>query len=132
MSMSALLLAAVLAGGAAEARADEPAYMPKLEGKWLIVYAEEGGRRNNAWEQRVATVSGTTLTYEAEGKKRALNLKFGPHQTVKGSFEGGKKEAQGGVYIAGQDYFSISLGGPAGKGDARSSGSFILILRRQK
>jgi hypothetical protein len=28
-----------------------------LDGKWLTVYVEEGGRRNNAWEQRQATAS---------------------------------------------------------------------------
>lgn len=36
---------------------------PKLDGKWLVVYAEEGGRRNNAWEQRLATIEKDALTY---------------------------------------------------------------------
>ena len=44
-----LITSALFALGAAEARADEKAAAPK-EGKWLIAYAEEGGRRNNSWE----------------------------------------------------------------------------------
>lgn len=121
--MTTVLLSAFLAVGAPDAAAP----MPKIEGKWRIVYAEEGGRRNTAWEEVVATGSDYTLTYEKEGKKRSLQMKFGPHQTVKGTF-GGTDGERGGVYVAAKDYFIISLG--AGKGG--SSGSFILILRRAK
>jgi len=122
--MSSVLLTAFLAVGAP---AEGAAHMPKIEGKWRIVYAEEGGRRNTAWEEVVATGSDNTLTYEKDGKKRSLQMKFGAHQTLKGTFDGKDKEV-GGVYVAAKDYFVISLGG--GKGG--SSGSFILILRRAK
>ncbi len=133
--MSSLLLAALLAG--VEAPAADAAGAPKVEGKWLIAYAEEGGRRNNAWEAKVATVAGDTLTYEREGKKNTLKLTFGPHQSVKaalekeGESEGVKNGNYGGVYIAGQDYFCLSLNGE-GAEKGPSSGAFILILKRQR
>jgi hypothetical protein len=117
----------------------------------LIVYAEEGGRRNNAWEQQLATFKGTTLNFVQEGKAQTLALTFGPHQTVKAVVSVDKKDEKdentySGVYIAGQDYFCLSLEGTGKKEkkegedkDAKaepakgtSSGSFIMILRRQK
>jgi hypothetical protein len=107
---------------------------PKLDGKWLVVYAEEGGRRNNAWEQQLATIKGSTLTYDDSGKQRTLQLKFGQHQTVEATREGQEKPVRG-VCIAGQDYLSISLEAPEGKKSGAqergSSGDFILILRKQ-
>jgi hypothetical protein len=130
---------------------------PDLGGKWLIVYAEEKGRRIQNWEQKQATFKDGALTYEKDGKELTINLKFGPHQTVKatgGKAEGGTSGESDGVYIAGQDYFCISLsggtftGGEKGSGkepEARqaaakadetnkgsSSGDFILILRKQR
>jgi hypothetical protein len=132
--MSPLLLAALMAAGPVAAQpGGSQTFMPKVEGRWLIVYAEEGGRRNNAWEQKVATVSDNTLSYESDGKKRTLNLSFGPRETLKARFggEGSEGKSQNGVYIAGQDYLCISLGEPSGTGGG-SSGSFILILRRQR
>jgi hypothetical protein len=153
--MRTLLVMAVLALGCGVqlAAAGAPA-----DGKWLIVYAEEGGRRNNAWEQRQATMSGGTLSYEAEGgKKLSLKLKFGPHQAIEATVSAGGGAGAGimrrGVYIMGQDYLCISLekAGKAGAGGAgvkgelevqkatasagegqQSSGDFILILRRQR
>lgn len=154
--MTPLVLTAALVLGAegpqAEKKTDTPKPVaatadatPKLDGKWLIVYAEEGGKRNNTWETQVATVSGDTLSYEAGGKKYTLQMKFGPKQTLKATLsEKGDKNAQDGVYIAGQDYLAISLNAEGSK-DAKeatatktgadtgtSSGSFILILRRQR
>jgi hypothetical protein len=131
--MSSMLLAALLAGTAEAPAADAPA--PKIEGKWLIVYAEEGGRRNNAWEAKVATVKDDMLTYERDGKKNTLKLAFGAHETVKAALdtEGGeiKKGNYQGVYIAGQDYFSLALNGE-GTDKGTSSAAFILILKRQR
>jgi hypothetical protein len=158
--MFTLFLAAAFAVSA-EAKADASVAGPKLDGTWLIVYAEEGGRRNNAWEQNQATFKGDTLTYGREGKFQSMKLTFGKHQTVKASKEGKEGEEKGaaddsksynGVYIAGQDYFCLSLEGTggankgarevkkegeeknttadAGKGEKSSSGSFILILRK--
>jgi len=127
--MTPLLMATVLLLGADEKK--EAA--PKVEGKWRIVYAEEGGRRNNAWEQRVAAVRDNALSYEVEGKTRSLKLSFGPHQTVKATGEGETKGEYNGVYILGQDYLCISLNAKEGdKGRGQSSGSFILILRKQR
>jgi hypothetical protein len=133
--MSVLLFAAMLAVGA------DDTTTPQVNGKYMIVYAEEGGRRNNSWEQRQATVRDNTLTYEADGKEHAIQLKFGPNQTLEASQTGG--EGHKGVYIAGKDYLCLSLesgkfsNGEAGaaaatKGNGGSSGSFILILRRQR
>jgi hypothetical protein len=123
--MSSLLLAVLLTG--AEVPAADAAEGPKVEGKWLIAYAEEGGRRNNAWEAKVATVRGDTLTYERDGKKNTLKLAFGPHQSVKVALdtegEEIKKGNYGGVYILGQDYFCLSL---------NAEGAFILILKKQR
>lgn len=137
--MSALLMAAMLATVAAdqpgEKRAD--ASMPQVGGKWLIVYAEEGGRRMNSWEQHVATIKDNTLSYERDGKEQTIHLKFGPHQTLKASAgktgEGREDAASGGdgVYIAGQDYLCLSLPASA-TGGGTSGGSFMLILRRQR
>jgi hypothetical protein len=143
--MSALLMAAMLATVGAEPPGEKKAdvAMPQVEGKWLIVYAEEGGRRMNSWEQRVATIKDDTLSYERDGKEQTIHLKFGPHQTLKAAARSGedKADASGeGVYIAGQDYLSLSLetgnfgSGEKGgeKGHGTSSGSFILILRKQR
>lgn len=137
--MGTLLLVSMLALGADESTA--------VQGKWLIAYAEEGGRRNNSWEQRQATIADNTLKYEADGKEHSIHLKFGPHQTIEAS-ESGSKSHQG-VYIAGRDYLCISLEsghfGSTTRGEGqekgattkaggreKSSGSFILILRRQR
>ena len=128
--MKLLLLTTVLALGAARpAEEEKEGAAPKLDGKWTIVYAEEGGRRNTAWETKPATFKDGTLSYEDEGKTRSLTLKFGPHQTVTatGHKEGDKSHK--GVYIAARDYVSVSLEG-ATKGT--SSGAFILILRRAR
>ena len=99
--MIPLLMASAVLFGADDAKSAAP----KVEGQWRIVYAEEGGRRNNSWEQKVATVRDNTLSYESEGKKRSLKLTFGPHQTVKAK---GDHEFTG-VYISGQDYLCVSL-----------------------
>lgn len=132
-----VLCAALVAAGA-----DEKPAAPDIEGKWLIVYVEEGGKRNATWEQQVATAKGDTLTYSKEGDDRKLGLTFGAGQTVKVTGAGGKdaKAEMSGVYILGQDYLCLSLN-PAGdkkadppaKADKKaSSGAFILILRRQR
>ncbi len=133
--MSSLLLAALLAGAEVPA-ADAPA--PKIEGRWLISYAEEGGRRNNAWEAKVVTATADTLTYERDGKKVTLKLTFGPHESVRAAVDkeaGDEKEIKkgnyGGVYIAGQDYFCLALNGE-GTDKGASSAAFILILKRQR
>jgi hypothetical protein len=112
---------------------------PDIEGKWLIVYAEEGSRRNTTWEQKVATMKGDTLSYSNEGEVRTLQLKFEADQKLTGKLALGKDASEGkalaGVFIAGQDYLALSLNtGDAGaKSDTpKSSGSYILILRRQR
>src|SRR5690349_20354757 len=84
-----ILLTAALAIGGAEA---EQAAQPGVKGKWLIVYAEEGGKRNNAWEQKVATFDGKNLTYKADGKERSVHLAFGAHQTIKATMAGASDE----------------------------------------
>jgi hypothetical protein len=135
--MTPLLLTVAMTLGA-----DEKA-TPNIEGKWLIVYAEEGSRRNTTWEQKVATAKGDSLSYSKEGEDRALKLTFGAGQTVKAELSIGGKvtdegKSLGGVYIAGQDYLCLSLnpGGAAAKeskaDSAKSSGALILILRRQR
>ncbi len=124
--MIPLLMVGALLCGADEKKETAP----KVEGRWRIVYAEEGGRRNNAWEQKIATVKDDKLSYESEGKTRTLKLTFGPHQTVKAEGEGTFR----GVYIHGQDYLCISLNNAKDedKGRGESSASFILILRKQR
>ena len=138
--MSAFLLATVFFVGFDDAKAAGP----NLDGKWLIVYAEEGGRRNNSWEQQQATVAGPKLSYEAGGKQHSFTLKFGEHQTVTGHGESLEGGPWNGVYVASQDYFVLSLNRGGGgkavapvksdkKDDAgTSSGGFILILRKQR
>jgi hypothetical protein len=127
--MSTFLVATLL--GLTGFHADEG---PKLDGKWLVVYAEEGGRRNNAWEQQLAVIKGSTITYEDAGKQRIVQLKFGEHQAVEANRDGQEKPVRG-VCIVGQDYLSISLEAPEGKKSGAqergSSGDFILILRKQ-
>lgn len=145
--MSTLLLTALLVSGFSEPKSD---VSPKVEGKWLIVYAEESGKRNNAWEQQQASVEGNKLSYEAGGKQHALTLTFGAHQTLEatGGEQGGdnKDAAWHGVYVSSQDYFVVSLnkgakGAAPGSSEEQeaksdqagtSSGAFILILRRQR
>jgi hypothetical protein len=144
--MNMLLVTAVLALGAQ----DTPA-ATGIDGKWLIVYAEEGGRRNNTWEQGQAVIADGILSYEGEGgKKRSLKLKIGKHQHLEAT-EGDSDRTMHGVYILGQDYRCISLHKGAAKGAGASgagggaaapavqvagaggsSGDFILILRRQR
>lgn len=135
--MSAILLSVALIS-APPARAPGAAAAPHLEGKWLIVYVEEGGKRNATWEQQVATAKDDTLTYSKDGDERTLKLSYGDHQTVKVAASGGKgtdklSAEMSGVYIAAQDYFCLSLN-PAGakEGAGGSSASFILILRKQR
>lgn len=133
--MTPLLLTVAMTLGA------EPT-APDIEGKWLIVYAEEGSRRNTTWEQKVATAKGDMLSYSKEGEDRSLKLTFGANQTVKAALSVGDKASDkslSGVYIAGQDYLCLSMNLPSTdrKGDEKadakkSSGSFILILRRQR
>ena len=122
--MIQLLMATAVLVGANERAEDAP----KVEGKWRIVYAEEGGRRNNTWEQQMANVEGNKISYESEGKKLSIKLTFGPHQTVKAE---GEKEYSG-VYIHGQDFLCLSLNDAKDPDKARgeSSASFILILRK--
>ncbi len=108
----------------------------RADGKYLIVYAEEGGRRNNAWEQRQATLSKGVLRYEAEGgKKRSLKLKFGPGQTLEATFSGGGGAGTGitrrGVYVLSQDYLVISLGKGRGKKGAAAPGGGRELATRE-
>lgn len=127
--MTPLLMATLLLFGA-DAKKEGA---PKVEGRWRIVYAEEGGRRNNAWEQRVATVRDNVISYKVEGRTRSLKLSFEPHQMVKAAGEGETKGEYSGVYILSRDYLCLSLNAKEGdKGRGESSGSFILILRKQR
>ena len=115
--MTALAMTVVLAVSSSAA-----ADAPSIDGKWLIVYAEEGGRRNTTWEQRVATIKGDTLSYSKDGDDRSLRLTYGPLQTVKATMSAGGKEAgdkgpMSGVFIAGQDYLCLSLNAGGAKGE---------------
>jgi hypothetical protein len=117
---------------------DKPAG-PDIEGKWLIVYVEEGGKRNATWEQQVATVKGDTMTYSKEGDDRSLKLAFGADQTVKAKGSIGKDNKSSidlsGVYISSQDYLCLSMNPDKAeqKGDGKkSSAAFIIILRKQR
>jgi hypothetical protein len=142
--MSAILLSiAIMAVPPARAGTEDKPGGPNIEGKWLIVYVEEGGKRNATWEQQVATVKGDTMSYSKEGDDRSLRLSFGADQTVKVTATGGKDAEKksvemSGVYIAAQDYVCLSLN-PAGikapaAGEATkgSSAAFIIILRKQR
>jgi hypothetical protein len=140
--MTSILLCIALSAAVPGAADEKKAAAPDVEGKWLIVYVEEGGKRNATWEQQVATVKGDTMTYSKEGDDRTLRLSFGTGQTVKITGAGGKGSGEmSGVYISGQDYLCLSVN-PAGKDSeppakvdakkATSSGAFILILRRQR
>lgn len=131
--MNALLMTTLLALGAADKPATgKDAAGPKVDGKWTIVYAEEGGRRNTAWETRPAMLKNGTLSYEDDGKKRSMHLTFGAHQHLTATGLGKDADkAHKGVYIAGQDYLTISIT-TAEKKEHASSGDFILILRRAR
>ena len=128
--MSAILLAVALAA------ADDKPATPDVEGKWLIVYAEEAGKRNTTWEQRVATMKGDTLSYSKDGDNRALKLTFGADQTVKATIPARGPDVVtkplSGVAIVGQDYLCLSFNAEGKKPEKGSSGSLILILRRQR
>ena len=130
--MTPLLLTVAMSMGA------DPKPAPEVEGKWLIVYAEEGSRRNTTWEQKVATFKGDTLSYSKEGEDRSLQVKFDADQKMTAKLSVGKDGGGGkdlsGVYIAGQDYLALSLNAADAKASdtAKSSGSLILILRRQR
>jgi hypothetical protein len=140
--MHSLVMTAVLVLVPGDQTGKDAFEASKLDGKWLIVYAEEGGRRINNWEQRPATIKEGGLTYERDGKDFTLTLKFGANQTVKVTApkkDDASEVNSEGVFIAGQDYLSLSLnsGTVTGAKDAKekapgSSGSFILILRRQR
>jgi hypothetical protein len=107
-----------------------------IDGKWLIVYAEEGGKRNTTWEQRVATADKDMLSYSKDGDDRSVKLVFGAKQALTASLKAGGKDLGNlsGVYILGQDYLCLSLNPDTAKeGDKpSSSGAFILILRKQR
>lgn len=128
--MRPLVLVALLALAVVPVvRADDKAGM---DGKWLIVYAEEGGKRNTSWESKVATLSDGTLSYELDGKKHEIKLKTGADQTLEATYTEGDKKGGKGVYIAARDYLCLSLNGEKKDDANKSSGSFILILRRQR
>src|SRR5262245_18675572 len=78
--MTPLLMAVVLAVGV-----QDKAAAPNIDGKWLIVYAEEGGKRNTTWEQRVAAAEKDTLSYSKDGDDRSVKLTFGAKQTLTAS-----------------------------------------------
>jgi hypothetical protein len=114
---------------------DEKAAPPNIDGKWLIVYAEEGGKRNTTWEQRVATAEKGIVSYSKDGDERVLKLAFGDKQTLKATIKASGTDlgALSGVYISSQDYLCLSLNPDAAKDvKTTSSGAFILILRRQR
>ena len=129
--MTALAMTVVLAVNASAA-----AEVPNIDGKWLIVYAEEGGKRNTTWEQRVATAEKDSLSYSKDGDDRMVKLTFGAKQSVTANLKAGGKDlgALSGVYILGQDYLCLSLNSDTAKAADKttSSGSFILILRKQR
>lgn len=127
--MTPLVMSIVLAVAVQEKAA------PNIDGKWLIVYAEEGGKRNTTWEQKVATGEKDTLKYSKDGDDRTVKATFGAKQTLTASIKAGDKDlgALSGVYILGQDYLCLSLNLDAAKDDKNpSSGAYILILRRQR
>jgi hypothetical protein len=152
--MGIVLLTAALLGGVDYPKSQ--AADLNLDGKWTIVYAEKHGQRNNSWEQQLATFQGNSLSFDEAGKQQTLQLDFGRDQTLKATLgnnaQAGKNEATAakqheGVYIASQDYLCISLksakhdGAAAAeeqeakkddKSSGHSSGSFILVLRRQR
>jgi hypothetical protein len=156
--MTSLLMLAALAMAPGDKDAKAAAETgPDLSGKWLIVYAEEKGRRIQSWEQMPATFKDGALVYEKDGKEQKIDLKFGPHQAVKatgGKAEGGTSGESDGVYIAAQDYLCVSLTGGTFTAGEKSSGKdlqpikpklgtdepvnrpvgsdFILILRKQR
>jgi hypothetical protein len=139
--VSTLLLATLLLTGGEPQSDAAPATAPNVAGKWLIVYAEQHGRRSNAWEQQQATIEGNTLSYEAEGKQHSLKLHFGQHQTIRvtgsqggeGGGDRGSSHERHGVYIAGQDYLCISLeGGRGGAGRAARGGAEEQEPRQQE
>ena len=129
--MTALAMTVVLAVNVSAA-----AEVPNIDGKWLIVYAEEGGKRNTTWEQRVATADKDSLSYSKDGDDRMVKLTFGEKQTLTANLKAGGKDlgALSGVYILGQDYLCLSLNSDTAKGADKttSSGTFILILRKQR
>src|SRR5262245_32824444 len=128
--MTPLLMTIVLA-----VAAQDKAAAPNIDGKWLIVYAEEGGKRNTTWEQKVATGEKDTLSYSKDGDDRTVKMTFGPKQTLTAAMKAGGKDlgAMSGVYILGQDYLCLSLNLDAAKDEkTTSSGSYIVILRRQR
>jgi hypothetical protein len=131
MPMTALAMTVVLAVSYSAA-----ADAPSIDGKWLIVYAEEGGKRNTTWEQRVATAEKDTLSYSKDGDDRVVKLTFGAKQTLTATLKADGKDlgAFSGVCIQGQDYLCLSLNSDTAKGADKttSSGTFILILRKQR
>src|SRR4051794_33316736 len=106
--MYAVVLMTLTSTGTVAAAEGKP-----LDGTWLIVYSEEAGRRNTAWESKVATVSGNTLTYEGDKKsKLALQFSFRPNQTASVTLTRDDADGTGkyeGVYIASRDYLALSL-----------------------
>jgi hypothetical protein len=110
--MHSLLLTAVFVMVPGDQTGKDAFDASKLDGKWLIVYAEEGGRRINNWEQRPATLKDGALTYERDGKDYTLTLKFGPNQTLKVTApkkDDASEVNSEGVFIAGQDDLCLSL-----------------------
>lgn len=142
--MSALLFAAMLTVGVGQDAQPTASAAPNVNGKWMVVYAEQKGHRIESWNQQRATLQDGALSYQTNGKEETLHLKFGPHQTVTAT--GGNGKMHTGVFIASKEYLCISLRGTARSADqgaseeqeakgagpapGHSSGSFILILRR--
>lgn len=94
--------------------------MIKIDGEWTAVYAEMDGQKVEIKKLTNVIIKNNVVTCNQDGKPKSFLLEFGPHQMVRCTEQNAAKpleqptEQRGththhGVYIASQDYLSLSL-----------------------
>jgi hypothetical protein len=110
----------------------------KLEGDWMVVYAEMDGKPADTKGFGGVTIKNNVVTCRHDGKERTWRLEFGPHHMLRCTEQidgktidtGDKREpgAKGmhthhGVYVASQDYLCVAMNKGMDKRTTGSTGS---------
>jgi len=102
------------------------AAIQKIDGDWSVTYVEMDGKKLEGKGFTHVTIKNNVVTCRHDGKEKSWRLEFGPHNMVRCTEQTDGKTATDttretrdlsdkshhthhGVYIASQEYFSLSL-----------------------
>ncbi len=105
---------------------DEKMPVQKIDGDWMVVYAEKDGKKLEGKGFTEVTIKNNVVTCRHEGKEESWKMDFGPHNMIRCTeMINGKVNPEltqdkrdtnekgyhthYGVYIASPDYFCLSL-----------------------